>query len=156
MATKKSAKKAAPAEEKKAKKAAPAAPAAKKTKMTAEEKAAKRKARMEALKNRPAGQRPNSKQVDIIDLGNGSKVLNFGAPVRKVGTLVTSVALDGEGNVVSTAVTLIPGVTVKSKKGHGTFKPGAPGMGKGSKAEAEEAEEAEEEEDDEEEEEDED
>jgi len=153
MATKKSAKKAAPAEEKKAKKAAPAAPAAKKTKMTAEEKAAKRKARMEALKNRPAGQRPNSKQVDIIDLGNGSKVLNFGAPVRKVGTLVTSVALDGEGNVVSTAVTLIPGVTVKSKKGHGTFKPGAPGMGKGSKAE--EAEE-EEEEDDEEEEEDED
>lgn len=151
MATKKSAKKAAPAEEKKAKKAAPAAPAAKKTKMTAEEKAAKRKARMEALKNRPAGQRPNSKQVDIIDLGNGSKVLNFGAPVRKIGTLVTSVALDGEGNVVSTAVTLIPGVTVKSKKGHGTFKPGAPGMGKGSKAE-----EAEEEEDDEEEEEDED
>lgn len=151
MATKKSTKKAAPAEEKKAKKAAPAAPAAKKTKMTAEEKAAKRKARMEALKNRPAGQRPNSKQVDIIDLGNGSKVLNFGAPVRKVGTLVTSVALDGEGNVVSTAVTLIPGVTVKSKKGHGTFKPGAPGMGRGSKAE-----EAEEEEDDEEEEEDED
>lgn len=151
MATKKSAKNAAPAEEKKAKKAAPAAPAAKKTKMTAEEKAAKRKARMEALKNRPAGQRPNSKQVDVIDLGNGSKVLNFGAPVRKVGTLVTSVALDGEGNVVSTAVTLIPGVTVKSKKGHGTFKPGAPGMGKGSKAE-----EAEEEEDDEEEEEDED
>lgn len=154
MATKKSAKNAAPAEEKKAKKAAPAAIAAKKTKMTAEEKAAKRKARMEALKNRPAGQRPNSKQVDVIDLGNGSKVLNFGAPVRKVGTLVTSVALDGEGNVVSTAVTLIPGVTVKSKKGHGTFKPGAPGMGKGSKAEAEEAEEVEE--DDEEEEEDED
>ena len=140
---------------KEAAKAAPAAKeAAKKTKMTPEEKAAKRKARMEAIKNRPAGQRPNSKQVDIIDLGNGSKVLNFGAPVRKVGTLVTSVALDGEGNVVSTSVTLIPGVTVKSKKGHGTFKPGAPGMGKGSKAE--EAEEVEEEEDDEEEEEDED
>ena len=129
MATKKSTKKAASAEEKKA------APVSKKTKMTPEEKAAKKKARMEAIKNRPAGQRPNSKQVDIIDLGNGSKVLNFGAPVRKVGTLVTSVALDGEGNVVSTAVTLVPGVTVKSKKGHGTFKPGAPGMGKGSKAE---------------------
>ena len=129
MATKKSTKKAASAEEKKA------APVSKKTKMTPEEKAAKKKARMEAIKNRPAGQRPNSKQVDIIDLGNGSKVLNFGAPVRKVGTLVTSVALDGEGNVVSTSVTLIPGVTVKSKKGHGTFKPGAPGMGKGSKAE---------------------
>ena len=124
---------------KKEKKAAPiAAPAAKKAKMTPEEKAAKRKARMEALKARPAGQRPNSKQVDIIDLGNGSKVLNFGAPVRKVGTLVTSVALDSEGNVVSTAVTLIPGVTVKSKKGHGTFKYGAPGTGKGKEAEAEE------------------
>lgn len=129
MATKKSTKKAAPVKEEKA------APVSKKTKMTPEEKAAKRKARMEAIKNRPAGQRPNSKQVDIIDLGNGSKVLNFGAPVRKVGTLVTSVALDGDGNVVSTSVTLIPGVTVKSKKGHGTFKPGAPGMGKGSKAE---------------------
>ena len=141
MATKKSTKKAASAEEKKA------APVSKKTKMTPEEKAAKKKARMEAIKNRPAGQRPNSKQVDIIDLGNGSKVLNFGAPVRKVGTLVTSVALDGEGNVVSTAVTLVPGVTVKSKKGHGTFKPGAPGMGKGSKAE--EAEEAEEDSDEE-------
>lgn len=149
MATKKSTKKTASVEEK-AKKAAPAAIAAKKTKMTAEEKAAKRKARMEAIKNRPAGQRPNSKQVDIIDLGNGSKVLNFGAPVRRIGTLVTSVALDGEGNVVSTAVTLIPGVTVKSKKGHGTFKPGAPGMGKGNKAE--EAEEADDEDEDDEEE----
>lgn len=131
MATKKSTKKAAPVKEEKA---APVSKTAK-NKMTPEEKAAKRKARMEAIKNRPAGQRPNSKQVDIIDLGNGSKVLNFGAPVRKVGTLVTSVALDGDGNVVSTSVTLIPGVTVKSKKGHGTFKPGAPGMGKGSKAE---------------------
>ena len=148
MATKKSTEKAASVKEKKA------APVSKKTKMTAEEKAAKRKARMEAIKNRPAGQRPNSKQVDIIDLGNGSKVLNFGAPVRKIGTLVTSVALDGEGNVVSTSVTLIPGVTVKSKKGHGTFKPGAPGMGKGSKAE--EAEEDSDEEGDSEDEEDED
>lgn len=145
MATKKSTKKAASAEEKKA------APVSKKTKMTPEEKAAKRKARMEAIKNRPAGQRPNSKQVDIIDLGNGSKVLNFGAPVRKVGTLVTSVALDGEGNVVSTAVTLIPGVTVKSKKGHGTFKPGAPGMGKGSKVEEDSEEEDSEDEEEEEE-----
>ena len=143
MATKKSTKKAASAEEKKA------APVSKKTKMTPEEKAAKKKARMEAIKNRPAGQRPNSKQVDIIDLGNGSKVLNFGAPVRKVGTLVTSVALDGEGNVVSTAVTLVPGVTVKSKKGHGTFKPGAPGMGKGSKAEEAEEDSEDEEEDEE-------
>ena len=132
----------APKEEKAAKNAP-----AKKAKMTAEEKAAKRKARMEALKNRPAGQRPNSKQVDIIDLGNGSKVLNFGAPVRKVGTLVTSVAVDAEGNVTSTSVTLIPGVTVKAKKGHGTFKFGAPGTGKGKEAEAEEEEEDEEDED---------
>lgn len=30
------------------------------------EKEAKRKARMEALKNRPAEQRPNSKQIDVI------------------------------------------------------------------------------------------
>ena len=32
------------------------------------EKEAKRKARMEALKNRPAEQRPNSKQIDVIGL----------------------------------------------------------------------------------------
>lgn len=32
------------------------------------EKEAKRKARMEAIKNRPAGQRPNSKQCDVIEL----------------------------------------------------------------------------------------
>lgn len=139
----------APKAEKKAAPAATAAPA-KKAKMTPEEKAAKRKARMEALKARPAGQRPNSKQVDIIDLGNGAKVMNFGAPVRKVGTLVTSVAINSEGEVTSTSVTLIPGVTVKAKKGHGTFKYGAPGTGKGKGAEADEEEEdTEEEEEDE-------
>ena len=33
------------------------------------EKEAKRKARMEALKNRPAEQRPNSKQIDVIKIG---------------------------------------------------------------------------------------
>lgn len=132
MATKKANKKetAAPAAKKETKKA-PAAPAAK-AKMTEEEKKAKRAARLEKIKARPAGQRPNSKQVDVIDLGNGSKVLNFGAPVRKVGTLVTSVAVDAEGNVTSTSVALIPGVTVRSKKGHGTFKYGAPGLGKGN------------------------
>ena len=32
------------------------------------EKEAKRKARQEALKNRPAEQRPNSKQIDVIAL----------------------------------------------------------------------------------------
>lgn len=136
-------------------KAAPAAPAAtketknkeSKAKMTAEEKAAKRKARMEAIKNRPEGQRPNSKQIDIIDLGNGGKVLNFGSPVRKVGTLVTSVAVDAEGNVVSTAVTLVAGVSPKVKKGHGSLVPKVPGMGKKAKGAA--AAEADTEEDDE-------
>lgn len=123
-------------------KAAPAALAAKGNKkkvLTAEEKAAKKKARQEALKNRPEGQRPNSKQIDIIDLGNGGKVLNFGSPVRKVGTLVTSVAIDADGNVVSTAVTLVAGVSPKVKKGHGYLVPKVPGMGKKAKgAQAEE------------------
>ena len=78
--------------------AAPAAPAKKgKKQLTAEEKAAKRAAMKERLANRPEGQRPNSKQIDILDLGNGSKVLNFGSPVRKVGTLVTSVAVNSKG-----------------------------------------------------------
>ena len=35
--------------------------------MSEEEKAAKKKARMEAIKNRPAGQRCNSKQIDVIE-----------------------------------------------------------------------------------------
>ena len=105
---------------KEAAKAAPAAKeAAKKTKMTPEEKAAKRKARMEAIKNRPAVQRPNSKQIDVIELANGSKVLNFAAPVRKHGSLVTSVALNADGEVVSTSVVMVEGVSPKSKKGHG-------------------------------------
>ena len=90
--------------------AAPAAPAKKgKKQLTAEEKAAKRAAMKERLANRPEGQRPNSKQIDIIDLGNGSKVLNFGSAVRKVGTLVTSVAVHSKGEVVSTTITLIKG-----------------------------------------------
>lgn len=104
---------------------------------TAEEKAAKRAKRMEALKNRPEGQRPNSKQVDVIEIEGAGKVINFGAPVRKVGTLVTSVALNPAGEIVSTSVTLIEGVSVKTKKGHGYLKPGAPGMGKDHKEEAE-------------------
>lgn len=144
-------KKAAPAkEEKKAAKAAPAAAKGKKKTLSAEEKAAKRAAMKERLANRPAGQRPNSKQIDVIEIENGGKVLNFGAPVRKQGTLVTSVALDAEGNVVSTAVTLVQGVRVKTKKGHGYLQPGVPGMGKGKGA----AEEADNEDDDDEEDED--
>lgn len=141
-------KKAAPAKEEK--KAAPAASAkGKKKTLSAEEKAAKRAAMKERLANRPAGQRPNSKQIDVIEIENGGKVLNFGAPVRKQGTLVTSVALDAEGNVVSTAVTLVQGVRVKTKKGHGYLQPGVPGMGKGKGAAEEADNEDDEEEDDE-------
>ena len=132
---------------KKTKPAAKAAPAKEnKKKVTDADKAARREARKEALKNRPEGQRPNSKQIDIIDLGNGGKVLNYGSPVRKVGTLVTSVAVDAEGNVVSTAVTLVAGVSPKVKKGHGSLVPKVPGMGKKAKGAA--AEEAAEDEDD--------
>ena len=101
-----------------------------KKELTPEEKAAKKKARQEALKNRPAGQRPNSKQIDIIDLGNGSKVLNFASPVRKHGSLITSVAVNSDGEVTSTAVTFIEGVSPKCKKGHGTLVPKVPGLGK--------------------------
>ena len=48
--------------------------------MSAEEKAAKKKARMEAIKNRPAGQRCNSKQIDVIETENGT-VETWGYPV---------------------------------------------------------------------------
>ena len=91
------------------------------------EKEAKRKARMEALKNRPVEQRPNSKQIDIIKLDeDGKKVIkNFGYAIKNKngyqGVLVTSV-LEVEGNPVNTSVTFVPGeLTVKAKKGHGTI-----------------------------------
>jgi hypothetical protein len=103
------------------------APVAKKEKkvMTPEEKAAKKAARMEAIKNRPEGQRTNSKQVDVIDLGDGKVIKNFGYPVKQknqhIGVLVTSVALNN-GEVTSTSISFIPGdLTVKAKKGHGTI-----------------------------------
>ena len=88
-------------------------------------KEAKRKARMEALKNRPAEQRPNSKQIDVIDLGNGQVIKNFGYPVKNKsgyqGVLVTSVAMAGD-KVISTSVSFVEGsLTVKSKKNHGTI-----------------------------------
>jgi len=91
-----------------------------------DEKAAKRKARMEALKNRPAEQRPNSKQIDIIPTENGGCVKNFGYPLKAngkhIGVLVTSVAYDAEGNVLNSNVALVPGdLTVKAKKNHGTI-----------------------------------
>lgn len=91
------------------------------------EKEAKRKARMEALKNRPAEQRPNSKQIDIIKLDeDGKKVVkNFGYAIKNKdgyqGVLVTSV-LEVEGTPVNTSVAFVPGnLTIKSKKGHGTI-----------------------------------
>ena len=91
------------------------------------EKEAKRKARMEALKNRPAEQRPNSKQIDMIKLDEeGKKVVkNFGYAIKNKegyqGVLVTSV-LEVEGTPVNTSVAFVPGnLTVKAKKGHGTI-----------------------------------
>ena len=91
-----------------------------------DEKAAKRKARIEALKSRPAEQRPNSKQIDVFDAGNNGCVKNFGYPLKAkgvhIGVLVTSIAYDGNGNVLSSNVTLVPGdLTVKAKKNHGTI-----------------------------------
>lgn len=91
----------------------------------AEEKAAKRKARMEALKNRPAEQRPNSKQVDIIQVSENQVVKTYAMPVkvkhRSIGVMVTSVAIE-DGKVVSTSNTFIPGeLAVKVKKGHGNI-----------------------------------
>lgn len=91
------------------------------------EKEAKRKARMEALKealkNRPAEQRPNSKQIDVIKINDKSEVQNYGYAVKNKegyqGVVVTSVLVI-DGKPVSTSVTFVPGnLTVKSKKGHG-------------------------------------
>ena len=89
------------------------------------EKEAKRKARKEALKNRPAEQRPNSKQIDVISINDKSKVMNFGYAVKNKegyqGVVVTSVLVT-DGKPVSTSVSFVPGtLTVKSKKGHGVI-----------------------------------
>ena len=100
-------------------------------------KAAKRAAakakRLEALKNRPAIQRTNSKQIDVIEIEGSGKVLNFGYAIRKTGTLITSVALNPAGEIVSTSVTLIAGTKVKVKRGHGNVIPGLAGVGKDEK-----------------------
>lgn len=97
----------------------------KKKAMTAEEKAAKKKARLEAIKNRPAIQRPNSKQIDVIE-GKDTVVKNYGYPIKSkgthVGVLVTSVVTDKDGVILSSTVTFVPGkLTVKSKKNHGVI-----------------------------------
>ena len=88
-----------------------------------EAKEAKRKARMEALKNRPAEQRPNSKQIDVIKINEKSEVCNYGYAVKNKegyqGVVVTSVLVI-DGKPATTSVTFVPGnFTVKSKKGHG-------------------------------------
>lgn len=93
------------------------------TKKKDAEKEAKRKARMEALKNRPAEQRPNSKQIDVIKIDDKSEVQNYGYAVKNKegyqGVVVTSVLVI-DGKPASTSVTFVPGnLTVKSKKGHG-------------------------------------
>ena len=93
--------------------------------MSAEEKAAKKKARQEAIKNRPAGQRCNSKQVDVIETENGT-VETWGYPVvaarKHIGVLTTTIVKDKEGKIISTSSTWVPGdLTIKAKKGHGTI-----------------------------------
>lgn len=98
---------------------------AQKKKATDAEKEAKKAARKEALKNRPAGQRPNSKQIDVIS-GKDTTVKNYGYAIKNKdgyqGVLVTSVVENSEGVILSSSVTFIPGkLTVKSKKGHGTI-----------------------------------
>lgn len=104
-----------------------------KKELTEAEKKAKREKMKERLKNRPEGQRPNSKQCDIIELENGSKVMTFAQNVRKYGVVLTSVAVDAEGNVISTSITTLGGASVKVKKGHGNLVPKVPGMGKKGK-----------------------
>jgi hypothetical protein len=120
-------------------KAAPALKAAKgsgKTKKVSndEEKAARRQARMEAIKKRPPGQRTNSKQIDVIELPNGNKVLVYGASIRKQGTVVTAVTTNSDNKVLTApSVTFVAGVKVKSKKGHGYLQFGVAGIGKKGK-----------------------
>lgn len=133
MATKKAAKKAEPA-----KKAA--------AKMSEEEKAAKKKARLEAIKNRPEGQRTNSKQCDVIETTKGV-VKTYAMPVKGFGVVLTTVAEDKDGNVVSTALTTVEGFTVKTKKGHGYLKSPKAKAGKGAKEEVDEDDEEDEDED---------
>lgn len=118
-----------------------------KKEISADEKKAKREAMKERLKNRAPGQRPNSRQCDIIDLGGGNVVKTFAMNVRKYGVLITSVVTDKDGKVIAVSNETIPGVSVKSKKEHGNLVPKVPGMGKkGKEAEVEDEEDENEEE----------
>ena len=95
-----------------------------------DDKAAKKAARMERLKNRPEGQRENSKQIDVIPF-DGGQIQVFAAPVRKYGCIITAIALDSEGQPVSVSVSHLGGFKPKSKKGHGSLVLGIPGVKKG-------------------------
>lgn len=119
MATKKAAKKAEPAAKGDAKK-------------MDEKKKARLEARKEAIKNRPEGQRTNSKQCDVIETTKGV-VKTYAMPVKGFGVVLTTVAEDKDGNVVSTALTTVEGFTVKTKKGHGYLKSPKAKAGKGAK-----------------------
>lgn len=121
MATKKAAKKAEPAAKGDAKK-------------MDEKKKARLEARKEAIKNRPEGQRTNSKQCDVIETTKGV-VKTYAMPVKGFGVVLTTVAEDKDGNVVSTALTTVEGFTVKTKKGHGYLKSPKAKAGKGAKEE---------------------
>ena len=82
------------------------------------EKEAKRKARMEAIKNRPAGQRPNGKQIDVIKISDNSEVQNFGYAIKTKKGAQGVLVVDGAP--VNTSVAFVPGeLAIKSKKGHG-------------------------------------
>lgn len=86
----------------------------------------KKKARMEALKNRPEGQRCNSKQIDVIQQGDKT-ITTYGYPITgkgrsHVGVLTTTLVTDSKGSLLSVASAFVPGdLTVKAKKGHGTI-----------------------------------
>lgn len=94
--------------------------------------APKKEKKVKVKKVHEPGQRTNSKSIDVIEVGNG-KVVSFGYPVRKTGTLVTSVLLDKSGNPIALASNLVMGVKVKSKKQHGFLQPGVAGEGKKGK-----------------------
>lgn len=126
MATKKAAAKAAEAKATETKE-----PKKGKKVLTEEEKKAKRAALKERLKNRPEGQRPQSKQFDVIDLGNGQVAKTYGMNVKKFGVVSTTVVTDKDGNVISVSNATIPGVSVKVKKGHGNLIAKLPGVKKG-------------------------
>jgi len=99
-------------------------------KMTDEERLAKKKARMEAIKNRPKVQRPNSKQVDVIESEDGGMVKVYAQKVSDrsgiMGSLITTVAYNKDGVVVSVSTTFVNGVQPKTKKGHGRLIPVSP------------------------------